>query len=84
MCQNHTLLNSKQPPFATSPVPSTLGVYNLCYFIGTLPEDPKAYETFCTCFDAADITYFAAGCATDGEHNVGKDRFHLMVEDMYS
>jgi hypothetical protein len=92
MRQNYTLPNSEQPPFATSPVPSTLGelkfnplgVYNLRRFIGTLPEDPKAYETFCTRFDAADIAYFAAGCATDGEHNVGKDRFHLMVEDMYS
>ena len=77
---------------ATSPVPSTLGelkfnplsVYNLHRFISTLPEDPKAYETFRTHFDAADIAYFAAGCATDVEHNIGKDRFHLMVKDMYS
>jgi hypothetical protein len=93
MHHNHVLPdNVEKPPYSTSPVPSNLGdlkfnpldVYNLRRFIGALPENPGVYATFRDRFDAADIAYFAAGCATDGKHDVGKNRFHSMVKDVYS
>ena len=84
--------NVEKLPYSTSPVPSNLGdlkfnpldVYNLRRFIGTLPGSPGAYATFRAHFDAADIAYFTAGCYTDGKHDIGADRFHLMVKDMFS
>ena len=93
MHHNHVLPdNVEKPPYSTSPVPSKLGdlkfnpldVYNLRRFIGALPENPGAYTMFRDRFDAADIAYFAAGCSTDGKHDVGTNRFHSMIKDMYS
>lgn len=59
------------------------GVYDLRRMLGSSPSDPQGYKNNQHRFDAADVAWFASGCATDGRHAFPHDEVHPIMTRMY-
>ena len=59
------------------------GVYDLRRMLGTAPAFPRGYTDNQHRFDAADIAWFAAGCATDGKHAFPPTETHPVMTRLY-
>ena len=53
-----------------------LGLYNLHHHIGILAGEPGIFTRYQSCFEAADVAWFAAGASEDNNHHVPANTFH--------
>jgi hypothetical protein len=78
---------STPPGGATDTVPSwsdlkfnPLGLYNLRRRLGAVPDQPGAFMRHKHNFLHSDISWFAAGLHTDGQHVTPVDQFHILFQ----